>query len=209
MASLGTPDDIEELESTTATPGSGSDEIMGSDVSTTASSSSTSRLDRVLAQLAELKVSKELEKKTHDLEKPSPCVVVDLSDDDDGDFENHCEHSVAEPPKPSSGATPTGMTRSQRIANLLLESKQKRLANGTNKDHKDTNDAVTSVPGTSTAVKAPKESVDEKCQNPYVLPNYVPLSLNAGFFGLFFGLNDPNRIAKNHSIKGLDKRLVI
>ena len=81
VASLGTPDDVEELESTTGTPGSG----VGSDVSTTASSSPTSRLDRVLAQLAELKVSKELEKK-EDLEKSSGCVVVDLSDDDDDDF---------------------------------------------------------------------------------------------------------------------------
>ena len=178
VASLGTPDDVEELESTTGTPGSG----VGSDVSTTASSSSTSRLDRVLAQLAELKVSKELEKK-EDLEKSSRCVVVDLSDDDDDDddddfgkkLETMVSELPAEPTKPS-GATPTGGTRSQRIANLLLEAKTKRLANGTNKGHKDTKDAVlsTSVPGTS--LKAPMESRDEKCQNPYVLPNYVPSS---------------------------------
>jgi len=193
LASLGTPDDLEELESTTGTPGSG-ESLVGSDVSTTASSGSTgssSRLDRVLAQLAELKVSKELEKKTCDSEKSSSCMVVELSDDDDNDFENHSEHSVcdelpAEPPKPSGG-TPTGMTRLQRIANLLLESKKKQLANGTNKGHKDTNDAVlsTSVPGAS--LKAPMESVDKKCQNPYVLPNYVPLSLNDdGFFWFVF-----------------------
>ena len=175
VASLGAPDDVEELESTTGTPGSG----VGSDVSTTASSSSTSRLDRVLAQLAELKVSKELEKK-EDLEKSSRCAVVDLSDDDDDDdfgkkLENMVSELPAEPTKPS-GATPTGGTRSQRIANLLLEAKKKRLANGTNKGHKDTKDAVlsTSVPGTS--LKAPMESRDEKCQNPYVLPNYVPSS---------------------------------
>ena len=146
-------------------------------MSTTASSSSNSRLDRVLAQLADLKVSKELEKKEADLKKSSPCVVVDLSDDDD-DFEMKLENMVcgapAEPTKPSGG-TPTGGTRSQRIANLLLEAKKQRLANGTNNGHKDTKDCLsTSVPGTS--LKAPMESVDKNGQNPYVLPNYVPLS---------------------------------
>ena len=155
-ASLGDPDDLEELaSSSTTTPGS-------SEVSLASGSTGLagSKLERVIQQLKDIKLRWETPAPVMAPPDQTPgkmtamnCVTVDSSDE-----EGLVSHEHGDPPAPASSVDSKNSTLSpsQRVAQFLLAKKNARLV------------------AAKAAVGNPEKTPDPGSDtNPYVLPDHV------------------------------------